>query len=66
MLLRFTGPPFSAVPFPLTAAPTTVGSATLAFANGNAGTWSYTVGATSGSKPISRFLFAPPSGTVCQ
>ena len=65
-LPRFTGPPFSAMPFPLTAAPNNVGTATLSFANGNAGTWSYTVGASSGSKPMSPFLSVAPAGTVCQ
>jgi len=64
-LLRFTGPAFSAVPFAPPPAVTTVGNATLTFANGNSGTWSYTVGATSGNKPLTRFLFAAPAGTLC-
>jgi hypothetical protein len=65
-LLRFNGPAFSTVPYPPSAAPLTVGNATLTFSNGNAAFWSYTIGSTSGSEPMSRFLFAEPAGTVCQ
>jgi hypothetical protein len=45
---------------------TTVGTATLDVTNGNAIAWRYTVGATAGNKPMMRFLFAPPAGTLCQ
>jgi hypothetical protein len=69
-LIRLTsGPPFNAVPFPPIGSPggasgSVVGSATLSFADGNAGTFSYTVGAVAQSKSITREVFASP-GTVC-
>ncbi len=65
-LLRLAGPPFSAAPFAPAPAATAVGTATLAFANGNAAVWSYNVNAIAGSKPITRYLFAAPAGTLCQ
>jgi hypothetical protein len=65
-LLRFSGPPFSSVPFPTTATSTNVGNATLTFANGNAATWTYTAGSASGSEPITRYLFARTAGTICR
>jgi len=66
-LLRTTGPAFSANPFlPAQVARTVVGSATLTFANGNAGIFAYTVGSVTQSKQIARELFAPPAGTLCQ
>jgi serine protease len=65
-LLRTTGPAFSAVPFtPALVTRTAVGTATFAFANGNAATFSYTVNNVAQTKQITRELFAPPAGTVC-
>jgi len=37
----------------------------LAFANGNAATFTYTVNGVTQSKQITRQLFSPPAGTVC-
>jgi serine protease len=65
-LYRTSGPAFNAVRFdPSTVVRTPVGSATLAFANGNAGTFRYTVNGASGQKAITRQVFRAP-GTVCQ
>ena len=44
----------------------TGGTATLTFASGNAATFAYTVGTVTQSKQITRQLFAPPAGTLCQ
>ena len=66
-LIRTAGPPFSAMPFnPLLVTRNVVGTATLTFANGNAATFAYTVGSVTQSKQITRQLFAPPAGTLCQ
>jgi hypothetical protein len=65
-LVRTTGPAFSAVPFdPLRVTRTEVGTATLVFANGNRGTFAYTVGAVSQAKTIVRQVFRAP-GTACR
>jgi Matrixin len=70
-LYRTTGPPFGAVPFdPANVAYTSVGTLTLAFADGNSATFAYTV--TLGSpritvtrtKQLTRLVFRAP-GTVC-
>jgi hypothetical protein len=70
---RYRGPAFSAVPFlPANVVPTDVGTLTLTFANGNSGTFAYTLnlggpGSTvTQSKPIERSVFASSGGTVCQ
>jgi serine protease len=70
-LYRLTGPPFSAVPFPPMGSPggasgTPVGTATFTFSDGNTGTFAYTVNAGTQTKNITRELFHPPAGTVCQ
>ncbi|HVO90851.1 MAG TPA: S8 family peptidase [Casimicrobiaceae bacterium] len=66
-LVQTSGPPFSANPFsPALVTRNTVGSATFAFANGNAGTFTYTLRGFTQSKAIARQLFAPPAGTLCQ
>jgi serine protease len=66
-LIRTAGPPFSATPFdPTLVTRTTVGTATLTFANGGAATFAYTVNTVTQTKQIVRQLFAPPAGTVCQ
>jgi serine protease len=70
-LYRLTGPPFNAVPFPAMGSPggavaTPVGTATFSFSDGNTGTFAYTVNNVMQSKQITRQLFAPPAGTVCQ
>jgi serine protease len=70
-LLRLTGPPFNAVPFlplgsPGGAVASSVGTASFTFADGNAGTFAYTVNGMTQSKQITRELFAPPAGTLCQ
>jgi hypothetical protein len=65
-LFRTTGPPFNAVPFdPASVVGTSVGTATLIFADGNTANFSYSVNGVSQTKPITREVFAPP-GTVCQ
>lgn len=65
-----SGPPFNAVPFPALgsaggAIGGIVGSATFTFANGNHGTFAYTVDGTAQTKAITREIFVSP-GTVCQ
>jgi serine protease len=70
-LFRLTGPAFSAVPFPPMGSPggatgTTVGTATFTFADGNAGSFAYSINAETQTKGITRELFHPPAGTVCQ
>lgn len=66
-LIQTAGPPFSAVPFDLAlVVRTPVGTATLSFSNGNAATFAYTVKGVSQVKQITRQLFAPPAGTLCQ
>jgi hypothetical protein len=66
-LIRTSGPTFGAVPFDSAAVVrTVVGNATFTFANGNAGTFAYVVNGVAQTKPIARYLFAPPAGTLCQ
>ncbi len=65
-----TGPPFNAVPFdPNLVQRTVARTATLSFANGNSGTFSYSVNTQTGvvtqMKSITRQVFRSP-GTVCQ
>ena len=65
-LYRTTGPAFSAVPFdPSHVGITAVGAATLTFADGNTGTFSYTVNGVAQAKAITRQVFSG-NGTVCQ
>ena len=64
-LYRTTGPAFSAVPFdPSRVGVTAVGSATLNFADGNTGTFSYSVNGVAQAKPITRQVFS--GGSLCQ
>ncbi len=64
-LFTARGPAFDAVPFdPDKVVPTEVGDASFSFADGNRGTFSYTVNGVAQSKAITREIFAPP-GTVC-
>jgi hypothetical protein len=70
-LYRSTGPAFDAAPFdPSAVTRNAVGSVRLAFRDGNAGSFGYTVALAGGSpvtesKPITRQVFRPP-GTVCR
>jgi len=65
-LYRTTGPAFSANPWNKSQVTLTpVGTATFAFDDANNGTFSYTVNGVSGSKAITREVFATPA-TVCQ
>lgn len=65
-LYRTGGPAFSAVPFdPAQVSGTAVGDATFTFANGNTGTFAYTVNGVAQTKPITREVLVAP-GTVCQ
>jgi hypothetical protein len=75
-LLRVTGPPFNAVPFPPIGSPGgatggNVGTATFTFSDGNNGAFAYTVqlagmpSPVTQTKMITREIFAAP-GTVCQ
>jgi hypothetical protein len=65
-LYRTTGPPFSAAPFdPTRVTLTPVGAASVTFADGNAGVFSYSVNGVAQSKAITRNVFRAP-GTVCQ
>ena len=64
-LYRATGPAFDAVPFdPAAVKLTQVGTFRLAFADGNNGTFSYSVGGVAQSKSITRQVFRTP-GTMC-
>jgi hypothetical protein len=63
-LYQARGSPFSSNPYdPARFAPTTVGSATLSFADASNGTFSYTVNGTTQSKAITRFAFSSPVPT---
>jgi len=63
-LYTTTGPPFSAVPFdPAMVKSTAVGSGTLKFSDANNGAFSYTIGATSQTKAITREIFSSPVPT---
>lgn len=65
-LYRTTGSPFSAMPFdPNATVATPVGTATLSFANGNAGSFSYLYNGVSQTKAITRQVFRTP-GTTCR
>jgi len=69
-MIRTTGPPFHAVPFnPDAVTRTVVGTATLTFTNGNAGSFFYHVSdgikVVTQTKAITRQVFRSP-GTVCQ
>ncbi len=70
-LYRTSGPRFDAYD-PTKAATVQVGTATLAFADGNHATFTYTTTGAAGlpavsqSKQISRFQFATAGGTLCQ
>jgi hypothetical protein len=59
-----TGPPFSAVPWSPPVVTTTVGSATLTFADGNRAVFASTINGRAQSRDITRNVFAAP-GTVC-
>jgi hypothetical protein len=64
-LNRTFGPPFNATPWnPAIVTVSSVGSATLTFADGNHATFAYTVNGVSQSKQITREVFRAP-GTVC-
>jgi hypothetical protein len=66
-LVQTAGPPFSAIPFdPALVTRTIVGTATFTFVNGNAATFAYTFNGVTQAKQITRELFAPPAGTLCQ
>jgi hypothetical protein len=62
-LYRTTGPAFNASWNPSQVTTTPVGVASLSFSDGNDGTFSYTVNGVSGSKPITRDVFATPKTT---
>jgi hypothetical protein len=64
-VIRAQGPAFGPTFNPGLVTLSTVGTASLTFANGNAATWHYEIGATSGNKSLTRFLFGA-GGTVCQ
>jgi hypothetical protein len=65
-LIRTTGPAYNATPFdPAKVTRSVAGTASLTFANGNAATFAYTLNGVSQAKAITRYLFAPPAGTLC-
>ena len=65
-LYRTTGPAFDTQPFdPARVTLTAVGSASLAFADGNSGTFTYTFGGVTQSKSITRQVFQG-AGTTCR
>ncbi|MGH8851621.1 MAG: S8 family peptidase, partial [Casimicrobiaceae bacterium] len=69
-LIRLSaGPPFNAVPFPPLGSPggatgSVVGNAAFSFADGNSGSFTYTVNGQTQTKNITREVFNAP-GTVC-
>jgi hypothetical protein len=66
-LIQTSGPAFSAVPFdPTQVQRATVGTATFTFTDGNTGIFNYTVSGVNQTKAITRELFQPPAGTICQ
>ena len=66
LVYTVSGPAFSSVPFdPGTVAASVVGTASVAFANGNRATFSYVVNGIAQAKPIERQVFVPP-GTACR
>jgi hypothetical protein len=65
-LYRAIGPPWSAANWnPAMVALTPVGNATLAFSDADRGVFSYSVNGISGSKAVTRQLYASPA-TVCR
>ena len=65
-LYRTTGISFAANPWnPSAVVATQVGNATLTFTGADSGTFAYSVGSVSQSKPITRQVFAMPA-TVCR
>ncbi len=68
-LYQTMGPPFEAAFPPGSVSEAPIGTATFSFTNGNSGTFSYTVNATTGpvtqTKPITQQVFAT-AGTACQ
>jgi len=65
-LYRTTGPAFNAMPFDAAKVElTAVGQATLTFADGNTGTFQYSMNGISWAKTITRQVFQAP-GTVCR
>jgi len=65
-LYRTTGPPFNAVSFdPARVVATAVGRVSLGFADGQTGTFAYTVNGITQTKAITREILVAP-GTVCQ
>ena len=62
-----TGPPFYTAPFdPAQVTKTKVGTATITFQDGNHVTLGYNINGVSQSKTLTREIFGPPGGTVCQ
>ena len=65
-LYRTSGPAFHAAPFlPADVTPTAVGTASVAFTNGNAALFAWTIEGLTRSTPVTREIFAAP-GTICQ
>jgi len=61
-----TGPAFSSVPFDSSRLThDNIGTATVTFADGNNGTFTYTLNGVSRAKALTRFVFRTP-GTVCE
>jgi hypothetical protein len=64
-LFRVTATPFGVIPFVANPA-VKVGTATLAFTNGNSAAFSYAIGSVSKTKLLTHQpLVPPPAGTVC-
>lgn len=64
---RTNGPPYNAVPFsPALVTQIPVGTMQLAFAGGDSGSFSYTIGGVTQTRQIARLLFRPPAATLCQ
>jgi hypothetical protein len=66
-LIQTAGPAFNSVPFdPTQVTRSNVGAATLSFTDGNTSGFDYTAKGVTQHKAITRQLFNPPAGTVCQ
>jgi serine protease len=62
-----TGPPYYVTPFdPAQVTKTKVGTATLTFQDGNHATLAYAINGVAQSKALTREIFGPSGGTVCQ
>jgi hypothetical protein len=63
-LIQTSGPPWNAFDS-RSVMLSSIGTASVTFSDGNTGAFSYSIGGTAQTKPITRFVFVAP-GTLCQ